>query len=156
MRVETRVDEADIGRVRVGQSVRFRVDAYSEQDFFGKVHKIHMAPETIQNVVTYNVLVDAQNPDLLLLPWMTALVRIAVAEHSDALLLPNAALRFSPPADWLPQEPPAAGNSRVWRFGEDGPAPVEVRLGPSDQEATVVLEGELRAGDRVIVGLGGA
>ena len=78
MRVETRVDEADIGRARVAQSVEFRVDAYPERVFTGKVHRIHMAPELFQNVVTYNVLVDAPNPDLALLPGMTALVRITV------------------------------------------------------------------------------
>jgi HlyD family secretion protein len=156
MRVETRVDEADIGRVRVGQAVEFRVDAYPHRVFTGKVHKIHMAPELVQNVVTYNVLVDAPNPDLALLPGMTALVRITVEEHTDALLLPNAALRFMPPSDWPSVAEPASGKTWIWRAGEGGPAPVEVKLGPSDDLATVVKGGGLRAGDQVIIGLGDA
>lgn len=152
MRVETRVDEADIGRVRVAQSVEFRVDAYPERVFTGKVHRIHMSPELFQNVVTYNVLVDAPNQDLALLPGMTALVRITVEEHADVLLLPNAALRFTPPSDWPSMAEPALGKTWVWRAGEDGPVPVEVVLGPSDDLATVVKGGGLRAGDRVIIG----
>jgi len=153
MRVETRVDEADIGRVRVGQPVDFRVDAYPERVFSGKVHKIHMAPELVQNVVTYNVLVDAPNPDLALLPGMTALVRITVDEHSDVLLLPNAALRFMPPSDWPSMAEPAPGTTRVWRVDDGGPVPVEVRLGPSDDRSTTVRGGELRAGDQVVIGM---
>ena len=155
MRVATRVDEADIGRVRVGQSVEFRVDAYPERRFMGAVHKVHMAPEIIQNVVTYNVLVDAPNPDLALLPGMTALVQITVEEHAEVLRLPNAALRFMPPTDWSSVGEPAPGNTWVWWLGPDGPSPLEVRLGPSDDLATAVEEGELRAGDRVVVGLDG-
>jgi HlyD family secretion protein len=156
MRVETRVDEADIGRVRVGQAVSFRVDAYPERQFNGRVHKVHMAPEIVQNVVTYNVLVDAPNPDVALLPGMTALVRITVETHANALRLPNAALRFNPPEDWpRPGEPPP-GMTWVWRLDPDGPSPVEVRLGPSDDLKTAVEDGELRAGDDVLIGLGGA
>ena len=156
MRVETRVDEADIGRVRVGQAVSFRVDAYPERQFSGRVHKVHMAPEIVQNVVTYNVLVDAPNPDLALLPGMTALVQITVEEHQDVLRLPNAALRFNPPDDWPSPGEPAPGRTWVWRHGAEGPSPLEVRLGPSDDLATAVEDGELRAGDRVLIGLGGA
>ena len=112
-----------------------------------------MAPELVQNVVTYNVLVDAPNPDLALLPGMTALVRITVEEHAAVLLLPNAALRFTPPPDWPSTAKPAPGKTWVWRAGEAGPVPVEVVRGPSDDLATVVKGGGLRAGDRVITGV---
>ena len=156
MRVETRVDEADIGRVRVGQPVSFRVDAYPERQFTGRVHKVHMAPEIVQNVVTYNVLVDAPNPDLALLPGMTALVRITVETHAGVLRLPNAALRFSPPGDWPDPGESAPGWTWIWRLDLDEPRPLQVRLGPSDDLATAVEDGELRAGDRVLVGVEGA
>ena len=156
MRVETRVDEADIGRVLVGQPVAFRADAYPERQFTGRVHKVHMAPEIVQNVVTYNVLVDAPNPDLALLPGMTALVRITVKVHEGVRRLPNAALRFSPPDDWPSPGKPAPGWSWVWRMDPGGPIPLQVRLGPSDDLATAVEEGELRTGDRVLIGPSGA
>ncbi len=156
MRVETRVDEADIGRVRVGQPVSFRVDAYPERQFSGRVHKVHMAPEIVQNVVTYNVLVDAPNPDLALLPGMTALVRITVETHAGVLRLPNAALRFSPPGDWLTRGSPRPAGPGSGAWTSDGPRPLQVRLGPSDDLATAVEDGELRAGDRVLIGVGGA
>jgi HlyD family secretion protein len=156
MRVETRVDEADIGRVRAGQTVSFRVDAYPERQFDGSVHKVHMAPEIVQNVVTYNVLVDAPNLDLALLPGMTALVRITVATHADVVRLPNAALRFRPPGDWPSPGEAATGKTWVWRLDPTGPRPLQVGLGPSDDLATAVEGGALKAGDRVLVGLGGA
>lgn len=156
MRVETRVDEADIGRVRVDQPVTFRVDAYPERQFSGRVHKVHMAPEIVQNVVTYTVLVDAPNADLALLPGMTALVRITVQTHAGVLRLPNAALRFRPPDDWPNPGEPAPGRTWVWRLSSNGPSPIEVRLGPSDDLATAVEDGPLRAGDRVLIGLGDA
>ena len=156
MRVETRVDEADIGRVRVGQPVSFRVDAYPERQFSGHVHKVHMAPEIIQNVVTYNVLVDAPNQDLALLPGMTALVSITVETHAGVLRLPNAALRFSPPGDWPDPGESEPGWTWIWRLDLDDPRPLQVKLGPSDDLATAVDDGDLRVGDRILIGLGGA
>jgi HlyD family secretion protein len=156
MRVETRVDEADIGRVRVGQPVSFRVDAYPERRFSGHVHKVHMAPEIVQNVVTYNVLVNAPNQDLALLPGMTALVSITVETHTGVLRLPNAALRFSPAGDWPDPGESAPGWTWIWCLDLDEPRPLQVKLGPSDDLATAVDDGALRAGDRVLVGIGGA
>jgi HlyD family secretion protein len=96
MQVDTNVDEADIGRIRVGQRVTFTVDSFSGQEFNGNVEQIRKAPETVQNVVTYTVVVSADNPDLRLLPGMTANVRIVVEERKDSLKVPNAALRFQP------------------------------------------------------------
>ena len=93
MRIDTHVDEADIGRVRVGQLVTFTVDAYPAQRFEGRVTSIRKAPNLVHDVVTYTVLVDAENPDLALFPGMTAIVRIVVEEAADALRVPNAALR---------------------------------------------------------------
>ena len=92
MQVDTNVDEADIGRIRVGQRVTFTVDSFSGQEFKGFVEQIRKAPETVQNVVTYTV----DNAELRLLPGMTANVQIVVEERKDSLKVPNAALRFQP------------------------------------------------------------
>jgi len=97
MQVETDVDEADIGRIRVGQKATFTVDAFSGQEFNGQVLQIRKAPHEVQNVVTYTVLVSAANPDLRLLPGMTANVDIVVDQRPAVLKIPNAALRFQPP-----------------------------------------------------------
>ena len=96
MQVDTNVDEADIGRIRMGQRVTFTVDSFPGQEFKGFVKQIRKAPETVQNVVTYTVVVSADNPDLRLLPGMTANVQIVVSERQEALKVANAALRFSP------------------------------------------------------------
>ncbi|MGD8983177.1 MAG: efflux RND transporter periplasmic adaptor subunit [Desulfobacteraceae bacterium] len=96
MQVDTNVDEADIGRIRMGQRVTFTVDSFPGQEFKGFVKQIRKAPETVQNVVTYTVVVSADNPDLRLLPGMTANVQIVVNERLNTLKVANAALRFSP------------------------------------------------------------
>lgn len=97
MQVDTSVDEADIGCIQMGQGTTFSVDAFPGREFKGQVIQIRKQPETIQNVVTYTVVVSAENSDLLLLPGMTANVQIAVDERSDVLKVPNGALRFTPP-----------------------------------------------------------
>jgi HlyD family secretion protein len=96
MQVESDVDEADIGRVQLGQSAVFSVDAFAGREFHGQVQQIRKAPRVVQNVVTYTVLVSADNAELRLLPGMTANIQIIVDERQDALKVPNAALRFKP------------------------------------------------------------
>ena len=96
MQVDTNVDEADIGRIREAQRVTFTVDSFPGKEFKGFVKQIRKAPETVQNVVTYTVVVSADNPDLRLLPGMTANVQIVVNERRKTLKVANAALRFSP------------------------------------------------------------
>ncbi len=96
MQVDTNVSEADIGRIAVGQDVNFNVDAYPERTFRGRVSEIRNAPTTIQNVVTYDVVVQVENKDLNLKPGMTANASILIAHKSGALRIPNAALRFQP------------------------------------------------------------
>lgn len=96
MQVETDVDEADIGRVQVSQEAVFTVDAFAGREFHGRVLQIRKAPRVVQNVVTYTVLVSADNPDQHLLPGMTANIQIIVDERQNALKVPNAALRFKP------------------------------------------------------------
>lgn len=96
MQIYTSFAEADIGTIRVGQAVRFNVDAFQNRNFKGKVKQVRLNPVTQQNVVTYNVVIAVDNPEQILLPGMTAYVSIAVAERKDALRVPNTALRFKP------------------------------------------------------------
>ncbi|TRZ92516.1 MAG: HlyD family secretion protein [Rhodocyclaceae bacterium] len=97
MQVETSIDEADVGRIRVGQKATFTVDAFAGRNFEGEVRQVRKAATVVSNVVTYTVVVSAANPELTLLPGMTANVRIITAQKEKALKLPNAALRFRPP-----------------------------------------------------------
>lgn len=97
MQVQASVDEADIGKVSAGQSASFTVDAYPEMAFTGSVKQIRLQPVTVQNVVSYDVVISVPNPDLKLMPGMTANLTIAVARVEDALTVPAAALRFNPP-----------------------------------------------------------
>jgi HlyD family secretion protein len=99
MEVHTNVDEADIGNIHEGQDVSFTVDAHPQRRFRGKVHQVRNAPQTIQNVVTYNSVVRINNKELLLKPGMTANVQFLVAEKEDVLTIPNIALRFRPPEE---------------------------------------------------------
>ncbi len=103
MQVDAAIDEAEIGRIRPGQQATFTVDSFPGRTFSGEVRQVRKAATTVQNVVTYVVVVSAQNPDLALVPGMTANVRITTDTRDSVLKVPNAALRFRPP-DW--QEPP--------------------------------------------------
>lgn len=180
MQIDSNVAEADIGKVRVGQSVRFTVDAFPERRFEGKVQQIRLAPITEQNVVTYNVVVAVENPEKLLMPGMTAYVNIIVAQRKDALLVPNAALRFKPagadraekaagrPAEGGETARPEAGRRPAGAPGEkrrretgSGTVhvieagqlkPVIIGTGISDGRFTEVLGGELAEGARVVAG----
>ncbi len=97
MQVYANADESDVGRIKVGAHVTFKVDAFPKDVFAGVVSQVRMNPTTIQNVVTYNAIIDFKNPDLKLFPGMTAYVTIPVATAEDALKVPNAALRYRPP-----------------------------------------------------------
>jgi len=108
MQVEADVDEADIGRVHLGQQAIFSVDAFAGREFYGQVQQIRKAPRVVQNVVTYIVLVSADNTDLRLLPGMTANIQIIVDERQDVLKVPNSALRFKPNGE----DGPRGGDSR--------------------------------------------
>jgi len=96
MQIDSSYSEADVGKIRVGQLATFRVDAFSDREFQGTVRQVRLNPTTQQNVVTYNVVIAVNNAELLLMPGMTAYVSINTAQREDALLIPNAALRFRP------------------------------------------------------------
>ena len=97
MQVYAKVDESDVGRIKLGQPVAFKVDAFPKDHFTGTVSQVRMNPTTVQNVVTYDAIIDFKNPDLKLFPGMTAYVTIPVASVENVVKLPNAALRFNPP-----------------------------------------------------------
>ena len=161
MEVNVAVDEADVGRVKAGQKMRFSVDAFPGERFTGQVTQIRKAPVSNNNVVTYSVMARVDNPELKLLPGMTASARILTEERQDALKLPNEALRFRPvQSDGTPiklevrsrDEGPGIPG-RVWLLKTDKPEPVNVRLGVSDGKATEMLKGELQAGQEIILGV---
>ncbi len=169
MRIDSSFAEADIGKIKPGQAVRFTVDAFPNRSFTGQVQQIRLNPTVQQNVVTYNVRVSLQNPEQILLPGMTAYVNIAVARRDDALLVPNAALRFKPAEG---DGPPAGAGSGAPGNGkregrgrkQDGASgtvhvidgarirPVAIEIGITDNRMTEVVGGELKPGDQVIVG----
>jgi HlyD family secretion protein len=158
MQIDSSFAEADIGRIKVGQPVNFTVDAFAGRTFSGEVRQVRLNPTTLQNVVTYNVVVSVENPEQILLPGMTAYVNIVVAEKHDVVLVPNAALRFRP----KDIEQKKSGGKRNKKDGEGfgatvyvlangKPEPVRIRVGISDNKLTELLAGELKAGDSVIV-----
>jgi HlyD family secretion protein len=158
MHIETSVSEADIGQVREGQTADFEVDAYPDEVFHGKVAQIRKDAIVTNNVVTYTVIVDVDNPEEKLFPGMTADVSILVARRNHALLVPNAALRFVPPQGASYEktasapEPVLSRSQRtVYLPSGNGPAlkVAIVRTGITDGANSEVLEG-LKEGDRVV------
>ena len=144
MQVLANLDESDIGRIADGQKVTFTVDAYPGRTFEGVVSQIRLQPQTVQNVVTYSVVIDAPNHDLVLKPGMTANVTIQVARRDDALRVPAAALRFTP-------EGQSSKGPQVWRSDNGVLTPVPVKAGLSDGQFTEVVEGNLSVGDSLAV-----
>ena len=157
MQVDTSVAEADIGKVTAGMAASFSVDAYPGELFPGTVRQIRNAPQTVQNVVTYDAVVDVDNVDFKLRPGMTANVTFVYAERTDVLRIPNAALRFRPPSTWLtgaaivPASYAQPDRRGVWVQGRTDPQPIGLRIGISDGNHTELIEGALRKGDRVII-----
>jgi len=175
MQVDTSIDEADVGRIRLGQKATFTVDAFPSRPFEGAVKQVRKAAKVESNVVTYTVVVTAANPDLSLLPGMTANVRIVTAQKDSVLKVANAALRFRPPntnddEKSAPTERPSGGggggagkgersgkggarSGKLWIIGADAkPQAVPVRLGLTDGSMTEITEGEIAAGAEVIAG----
>ncbi len=177
MQIDSNFAEADIGSILVGQTVRFTVDAFAERRFRGNVKQIRLNPTTVSNVVTYDVVINVDNPEQILLPGMTAYVNIAVAERKDVLLVPNAALRFKPanaevlkpvtnqgtgsqkgggsptgesPSGAKPKRDAFSG--KVYVLEQGSLRPVSVSLGITDNRNTEIVGGELKAGDQVVIG----
>ena len=132
MEIAVSIDETDVGRVKPDQRVTFTVSAYPGREFVGKIKNVRLGSQTVSNVVTYTGIVSIENPGMELLPGMTASVKIETASREDALLVPNAALRWKPPG--------AVGKApAVWVLGLDGtPKMVPVRLGLGDGSVTEI------------------
>ena len=160
MQIDSNFAEADVGQIRVGQQVRFSVDAYPSRDFEGVVKQIRLNPTIQSNVVTYDVVVSVDNPEQLLLPGMTAYVNVILATRQDVLLLPNAAFRFRPPEterskrsrSSRKRSTESANMKTVYVVRSGALKPVRVSIGVSDSRNTEVTSGDLAVGDQVVVG----
>lgn len=148
MQIDTSVDEADIGKVKVGQEVEFTVDAYADITFKGKVGQVRIAPITVQNVVTYDVVITVDNPDIKLKPGMTANVSVIVAEKKDILKIPNAAIRFRPAEKTKTKQPQKGAG--VWVLENEKLKRLPVTVGISDGNFTELVSGELRESQDVV------
>ena len=183
MELHVDVDEADVGRVAIGQAASFTVDAYPERTFPARISQVRYGSKTVDGVVTYETLLAVDNSDLSLRPGMTATANITVMEVHDALLAPNAALRFAPPersngnsgksregggsvlSKLFPRPQHAAPArkevnnhgvkkpQRLWLVREGNLAPLQVTTGASDGTFTEITSGELQAGQEVVVDL---
>lgn len=148
MQVNASVSESDIGGIREGQQAHFSVDAHPGRRFEGVVTQVRNSPVTVQNVVTYPVVISVENRDLALKPGMTATVSILEERKDDALRVPLRALRFSPPGS-----PPAEGPAVHVTDSDGAMRRVEVRVGLRDDRHAEIVEGAIAPGDRVVVGL---
>lgn len=164
VQVQASIAEADIGRIKENMDVSFTVDAHRSDRFKGKVSQIRLSPTTVQNVVTYTVMIGAENPGGKLLPGMTANCSFEIANYQDILKIPNAALRFVPPTEQTPTAaaPAAAGGSsprrrvqqsRVWIQGPAGLVAMQVTVDATDGTWTRMSSGDLKDGQEVIVGM---
>lgn len=156
MQIDTNVAEADIGRVKIGQDVEFTVDAYPDVIFKGVVLQVRNAPITVQNVVTYDVVIKVDNPELRLKPGMTANVSIIIGKKTDALRIPNAALRFRPSEPDKGKAPRDSSARQkdgpsVWILQDGKPHSVRIKTGISDGSYTECVSGDIREGQEVIV-----
>jgi HlyD family secretion protein len=147
MHISAAVSEADIGQVKTGLAVDFTVDAFPDDVFHGTVSQVRKAPTTISNVVTYETIIDVENPERKLFPGMTADVSILVAQRDAALKIPNAALRYTPPEDAVFEHAPPTNLERSQRLAYalagDSKAlrPIVVRVGITDSVSTEVIDG---------------
>ena len=149
MQVLADIDEADVGQLKPQSRVSFTVDAYPAETFSGNVSQIRLAPQTVQNVVTYTAVIDVANTDLKLKPGMTASVTATVAQQKDVLAVPNAALRFRPEGAAATRS--RGGSGTVYRVNGEALEPVKLRLGLTDGMLTQVVSGELSEGDRIAI-----
>ncbi|HJV84235.1 MAG TPA: efflux RND transporter periplasmic adaptor subunit [Noviherbaspirillum sp.] len=174
MKLEVDVDEADVGQVKDGQQATFKVDAYPNRDYPSRITRTAYGSQTKEGVVSYLTVLEVNNDDLSLRPGMTATASIVTASRENVLLVPNAALRFSPPSakpsgsngglvgSIMPRPPRSnvpkratitpgkGGSQQVWVLRDGQPVAVPVTLGASDGRVTEVMSGELQPGMAVI------
>lgn len=175
MQLQVDVDEADVSQVKEGQSAYFMVDAWPGRKYPAEIARVGFGAQTTDGVVTYKTLLNVSNADLSLRPGMTATAEISTANLHDVLLVPNAALRFTPPsgkssssggfvASLFPRRPQqpkqvkentsnGSTTRTLWVLQDNKPAPVEVTIGLTDGRRTQIVSGDLKAGARVIIGM---
>jgi HlyD family secretion protein len=160
MQVDANVAEADVGKARAGMSVNFTVDAYPGHDFEGSVRQVRDNAQTLQNVVTYDVVIDVDNRERLLKPGMTANIVLSYAKRESSLRVPQAALRFKPDRDTISTMlgtahaavPESRGLERtVWLLRNGKAVPIAIQVGVNDGSNGEVLAGDVHPGDRAIV-----
>ncbi|KPK11207.1 MAG: hypothetical protein AMJ68_06680 [Acidithiobacillales bacterium SG8_45] len=175
MELHVDVDEADVGKVKAEQPARFTVDAYPDRDFEARIIKVNYAPKVQEDVVTYEALLGVQNDDLVLRPGMTATAEIVTRVIKDALLVPNGALRFTPPKpetkqktsgvrSLLPgprrrtvEQKPVNGDKKavrkqtIWTLRDEQPVAVSITTGATDGRVTEITSGNIESGMVVLV-----
>lgn len=178
MELHVDVDEADVSQVKIGQNATFTVDAYPDHKFTARITKVSFGSKTVEGVVTYEAVLDVRNPQMLLRPGMTATADITVKTVKDAVLVPNAALRFSPNqsdtqsssgstslvGQLMPRPPgnrrstgatagtqPGGKVQRIYLLRNGQPEPVKVTIGASDGSMTQILDGDVKPGTEVVV-----
>ena len=147
MQIDTSIAEADIGKIKLQQEVSFSVDTFPDKNFSGKVKQIRLNPTIQQNVVTYNVVIAADNSEGTLLPGMTAHVQINTQQHTQVLRVPNAALRYKPSDAELVNKD---SSPKLYKVIQGKPASFNVKLGIADNLYTEIVSGDLKEGDQVI------
>jgi len=150
MEVDTNTSEGDMGGVKVGDKASFTVDAYPQRMFQGTVTQVRQSPNTVQNVVTYDVVIGVDNSDLALVPGMTASTEIVVDERDNVLRVTDQALRYSPGGIGAAITTAPGTGRHVWVLRDGKPIEVSVTIGLDDGNFTEILKGDLQEGDRVI------
>jgi HlyD family secretion protein len=147
MQVDANVSESDIGGIKVGNQATFTVDAYPKRTFEGTVSQVRQSPQTVQNVVTYDIVIGVSNSDLTLMPGMTAASRIVVDQRNDVTRVPNQALRYTPNGLAGAVGP---GQAQVWVLREGKPVAVPVVAGLDDDSFTEIASGDVKPDELVI------
>lgn len=150
MQIEVSVSEADIGKVKVGQSVDYTLDGYPDETFKGKVTQVRISPTTVSNVVTYTVIVSVKNDDGKLKPGMTANASIIVNEKPDAICVENAVMRFTPKEITQGKKFERQG---IWILKHHKPERIDIKTGLTDSDYTEIISNKIKAGDEVIIGI---
>jgi RND family efflux transporter, MFP subunit len=147
MEVDANVSESDIGGIKLGNKATFTVDAFTKRTFEGTVKQVRQSPQTVQNVVTYDVVVSVNNSDLTLMPGMTAASRIVVAQRNDVIRVPNQALRFVPKSLAGAVQ---SGAAQIWVLRDGQSMSIPVVAGLDDDSFTEIVSGDVKPGDLVI------
>jgi len=159
MEVDTNTSEGDMGGVKEGDKATFTVDAFPQRVFQGEVTQVRRSPQTVQNVVTYDVVVGVDNSDLALVPGMTASTQIIIDQRNDVLRVPNQALRYVPGGLSAAEgrgSSASANKPQVWLLRDGQPVAVSVVPGLSDDNFTEIVKGDLHQGNQVITAESGS